>query len=577
MLGLSLLQASSILITAVYLLFVIVVKYTDYIGLPPKFDFWGPILMYKTEKGIIALETIADKYRRFWDYLGLVGSSITVLLSIGTFVGITYMMITLIQNPPESGVTSPQNYLVIPGVNDFLPLAVAFEILVALGIGMIIHEGGHAIYSRLADMEIESMGVIFFAIIPIGAFVEPEEGEQEKAEKYARLKMTSAGIVNNLIITVVAIVLLFAFGLLFSPVVGAGVGGVFEQTPAADSGIQSGDVITQVNGTEVANSDELEELLNTTEENQVVLQTSGGDEVTIDRQLTIERNTENSALSEDTVSSGTRIVAVDGTELQTIAELESYIQSEHTGNTIEFTTVEGDTVTIPLGGAAVVQQDGIDTNNLLEQRDSVVITSVNSETVKSGEQVVTEFQDSESPQITYTTGEDSFTTTITDTNNLFVYSGYSGLQFTDVGLSYYPTDTYFDLINPIDADTDISRWLLLFFIAPFATLAGLRYNFFGLAGDSVNYFIGVAQSVDPLLFIIWNILYWTAWININLAIFNCLPTAFVDGGYIITDAIDIILEKIRYPEHELGAKHISRAIKIIAGVSLLGIIIIPSL
>jgi membrane-associated protease RseP (regulator of RpoE activity) len=43
--------------------------------------------------------------------------------------------------------------------------------------------------------------------------------------------------------------------------------------------------------------------------------------------------------------------------------------------------------------------------------------------------------------------------------------------------------------------------------------------------------------------ILVHILFWSGWININLGIFNALPMIPLDGGYILKEGVDGVLER----------------------------------
>src|SRR5699024_7469881 len=112
------------------------------------------------------------------------------------------------------------------------------------------------------NISISSMGLALITLIPVGAFVEPDEEEQRNAERGPQTRMFAAGVTNNFAITVVA------FALLFGPVVGSigvvpgvHVGGALPGTPAADAGIGEGSVITGVAGQNVTNASELDHAL----------------------------------------------------------------------------------------------------------------------------------------------------------------------------------------------------------------------------------------------------------------------------------------------------------------------------
>ena len=66
--------------------------------------------------------------------------------------------------------TNPGGDILLPGVN--LPF---FEGIAALIVVLAVHEVCHAVLARIAKIQVLSSGIVLFGIIPIGAFVEPDE------------------------------------------------------------------------------------------------------------------------------------------------------------------------------------------------------------------------------------------------------------------------------------------------------------------------------------------------------------------------------------------------------------------
>ena len=89
----------------------------------------------------------------------------------------------VVQRPPLTAANELKNVLAIPGVNDFIPFT--FAVWLGLLVTMVVHEFGHAILCRVEAIRVKSMGVLM-AVIPIGAFVEPDEGDQEKTRVLQR-------------------------------------------------------------------------------------------------------------------------------------------------------------------------------------------------------------------------------------------------------------------------------------------------------------------------------------------------------------------------------------------------------
>jgi hypothetical protein len=177
--------------------------------LPESIRVSGPIITWHTKRGRIFLNKLA-RHRRFWRAWGNIGVGIAIVVMVGFGIVVFLSAVAIGLSPEQaadSPIRNPQNALVIPGVNDFLPLSVAPEIIAGLLIGMVVHEGGHGLLCRVEDIEIESMGLAMFAFIPIGAFVEPDEDDRMRANRGAQTRMFAAGVTNNFAVTAVRLAL----------------------------------------------------------------------------------------------------------------------------------------------------------------------------------------------------------------------------------------------------------------------------------------------------------------------------------------------------------------------------------
>ncbi|HSB46728.1 MAG TPA: site-2 protease family protein [Candidatus Bilamarchaeum sp.] len=96
--------------------------------------------------------------------------------------------------------------LLLPGVN--LPF---FEGIIALAIVMVVHEGSHAVLTRIAKIPLLSSGIVLFGVIPIGAFVEPDEKKLLRADAMKQTRVLVAGPTANLITAALGFIVLMAF------------------------------------------------------------------------------------------------------------------------------------------------------------------------------------------------------------------------------------------------------------------------------------------------------------------------------------------------------------------------------
>lgn len=86
--------------------------------------------------------------------------------------------------------------------------------------------------------------------------------------------------------------------------------------------------------------------------------------------------------------------------------------------------------------------------------------------------------------------------------------------------------------------------IMLFMILPFFGLTGEGFS--GFSGNFLNFYepIGIAEPFGPLIFMIANVLIWTAWINFYVGLFNCLPAIPLDGGHVFESTLKEIMKKI---------------------------------
>lgn len=212
----------------------------------------GFILMIRTQRGRKALDVLA-RPRRFWNVFGDLGTGVTLVgMAAMTFLLLWTSILVLQPGAPVRPLEA-REILVIPGINPFVPLWYG---IIALIVTLVVHEGGHGILARANGMRVKSLGLLF-AVVPIGAFVEPDEVELQAAGRRRRLRVFGAGPMINL---VVAALTLAAFAGLFAlaePVEGAPLRGVVEDGPAHRAGIPPNAILTSVDARTLSTWDDL--------------------------------------------------------------------------------------------------------------------------------------------------------------------------------------------------------------------------------------------------------------------------------------------------------------------------------
>ncbi len=564
--------------------------------LPEQVRAQGPITTIHTQYGKVLLDRLS-RPKRFWRAWGNFGVGMSLVVIVGVFVSVIYSGIVAVSNPQPTAINEPQNVLVIPGVNDFLPLAVAPEIIFGLLVGLVVHEGGHGLFCRVGDIDIQSMGLALLAIIPIGAFVEPEEKSRLEADRGTQTRMFAAGVTNNIALSILG------FVLLFGPVVGsiavapgAPVGDIVDGSPAANAGIDRGDRITAINNQSVANESDLDQTLTEIEAQQVsvTVEDSNGSETTtqVERELFLTHTAPGVVDANMTTGeNGTppHIQTVNGSQVSTRAEFYKTIETN------PVTTVTTDNGSFELIAGASVGRINDDSPLADDVPDgaSVVITEVDGERIVTPTDLQRSLSDTSPGESVTVTAyvndtERQYNTTLTDGPEDHGYLGVSlhrgtgGIVVDDFGVFGYPAEQFLGMLGGgtgFSIRGFLSQSISVLFL-PLAGAVGLTsYNFAGFVDPITNFYTisGPFGFLGEGVFLLANLLFWTGWININLGFFNCVPAYPLDGGHILRTSTEAIVSRLPIKNGRIVTRTITTFVGLSMGAGLILMVFGPQL
>jgi membrane-associated protease RseP (regulator of RpoE activity) len=163
------------------------------------------------------------------------------------FFGIAAMAIQAFNILTVPGTTAGATF-VVPGVT--IPF---WEGMIAIVLAATVHEIAHGVLAMVEKLEVKNSGAILFGIIPIGAFVEPNEERLSKIDIHKRRRILIAGTTANFL-------MFLLFVILSIPLAGAVIGfadGVRVVSIAKESAsfgiLADNEIIHSVNGIKMAN------------------------------------------------------------------------------------------------------------------------------------------------------------------------------------------------------------------------------------------------------------------------------------------------------------------------------------
>jgi len=218
----------------------------------------GDYKRFEFQYGIILLRT--RRFQSLMDRLGAsriskpVGWFLLYVMPVAAAIGF-YLFLSelgILFSPRGAAVASyvrtlsPLANLGIPGINPYLPIVDGW---IALVIAMIIHEGMHGIVARSLGLPVKAAGLLFFLIVPIGAFVDVDENAIKTAPSSYSGRVLAAGAGINLMVGLLCLLLLVGVVSTMRPASQQGIGVVVAaDSPLSKAGIQTYDYILDVNG-----------------------------------------------------------------------------------------------------------------------------------------------------------------------------------------------------------------------------------------------------------------------------------------------------------------------------------------
>ena len=465
----------------------------------------GPMVMWKTRRGRDLIDRVATR-KRLWSFYG----AASLWICAGAMVTIMVLLLweaTIVSQVEEA--PSPELILGIPGINPVIPLWYG---ILGLVVAIVVHELSHGIMTRLGEMKVLSLGILFF-VFPVGAFVEPDEGQLQSTTRRKRARVFAAGPASNLILAMVVLGLFS--GVMMSSVEPAHEGalatGIVEGSPAYHADIPQTSVIVSVGGYGVSSADDVDALSGIEPGTEVSVEYyfAGDLEVAegVAYGLVVSYTVDGYAAHDGGLDAGMVLASLDGTVIRNMDDLRDAMDLTSAHDTVEVSVLSYNATS----GMFAVDPD-ITSVQLSDKYD---------------------FYEQYYPD---------------ENNESFIGDGYLGAGFLPLGLNLRDSDHYSSLLaHPFEGDDSISEvstsWLRLIAL-PFLELAPLRSPVTDLYEPAG----AMAWMPDSAFWILTNSLYWIFWLNLMIGLTNVLPAVPLDGGYLFRDAFDYLVSKVR-PKH----------------------------
>lgn len=466
--------------------------------------FYGPVLLIKTRRGRRAISKVASHKRAIGIYgtLSIVLTLSAMLVLTGLIVWEVYATASGIQTIQVDSRSTPA-----PTESDLFTVLIFF--VIGLGIAVMVHEFMHGVMSEAGRIKMESMGILIF-LVPIGAFVEPNDSELKAAPRKERLRLYASGPATNIVIALVLMALLVGvLGPSASPIKdGAAVVEVVKGSPADVSGISPYCLVTGVGGHGVSNATafastdfdspgSLTSVNLTYRGRDVMLALPAGIVVT---------SVINGPAFNAGIKPGMILASLDDEVIHNLRQLTSVIENATNEEPVNVTVLKYSQDT--LAGVSWFVRDEQITNMTLTSKWVYYYThfpSLNKDSYMNVSFIGASF----SP----------FGVTVRDPEELLQtishpMAGGDGASGAAKGIAEYVALPYVGSLPMVPPASDL--------YGPSGALSFIPHDVF---------------------WTVFNLAYWTFWANIMLGLANALPAIPLDGAYVLRDALKGLAKK----------------------------------
>jgi membrane-associated protease RseP (regulator of RpoE activity) len=228
----------------------------------PRIEFNFPMLIVRTKRFAPVFDRLGTlRTSRYFSWISLVlvpfVAGIALYLLVSSLIG-------LLSNPEVGQIVrelGPGSILLLPGINPVLPIAYGW---IAIVFAIAVHEGAHGVIARNVGFNVKSSGLLFFLVVPIGAFVDVDEEQIKKAKPRPALKVMAGGVGANIVVAAVCLLgVLLLVGSLTPVIDGVYINDVTNGLPAQTAGLLPKDVFVSVDNATINNATELRAILDT--------------------------------------------------------------------------------------------------------------------------------------------------------------------------------------------------------------------------------------------------------------------------------------------------------------------------
>jgi membrane-associated protease RseP (regulator of RpoE activity) len=461
-------------------------------------SLYGPVMMLKTTRGRTTIKKLA-KAEVLWTWYGRLSTSLTLVAMGAVTLFLAFQVAEVGDRTPTPDILYNQS-IELPRSDLGIRL---LYVVTGFGVAIAVHEFAHGILSVVGKIKLSSMGLLVF-VIPIGAFVEPDDKDLKDSSRSTRSSVYAAGPGTNILVAALSLAILVGLvGPAVTPIAkGAVVTGFAPDSPAALYGVDTWSEILSVEGQPVLNSTQM----------SLVSFAEPGEDVSVD-----------------------------------ILYKSEFFSLEVPGGVVAYTVIEGPGHDAGLKPGMIIRSLNDTPINTVSEFRSVTENASRTEPVNIS---VMRFV---SDQATGLEGfqEDPRIRTVNLTSKWLYYR----THFPSINREEYRSVSFIGVsVSPFGVRAEDPEYLTEIVAQPFASMDG--------AGDVMHRFqrfisipfIGYTPVASPatdlyessgalsfasgdILWVVINLLYWLFWANLVLGLTNILPALPLDGGYVLRDSL----------------------------------------